>query len=158
MTTAIDITNNGLSTNEQYLVFSLGGEEFAIDILKVQEIRTYEQPTRIPNSPPTIKGVTNLRGVIVPIIDLRIKLNLENVQYVTETVVIVANVGHRIVGIVVDGVSDVMTLTEEHMKPVPDFTLTMSSDYISGLASIEDRMLIIVNIDKFLNTAELAAL
>lgn len=158
MNTATDSHANGLSSNEQYLVFSLGGEEFAIDILKVQEIRAYEKPTRIPNSPPSIKGVTNLRGVIVPIIDLRIKLNLENVEYVDETVVIVANVGSRIVGIVVDGVSDVMTLNEQHMKPVPEFTLSMSSDYISGLASIEDRMLIIVNIDKFLTTAELASL
>ena len=97
--------------NREFLVFSLGDEEYAIDILKVQEIRGYENVTRIANAPDFIKGVTNLRGVIVPIVDLRIKFHLDNVEYGGQTVVIVVNVADRIVGIVVDGVSDVMTLT-----------------------------------------------
>lgn len=145
-----------LLNNEQYLVFSLGEEEYAIDILKVQEIRGYEKVTRITSAPAFIKGVTNLRGVIVPIIDLRIKFNLDKVEYVDETVVIVVNVGQRVVGIVVDGVSDVMTLTADHMKPAPEFTQAVSSDYISGLASLSDRMLVIVDIEKLLTSQEMA--
>ncbi|MBI6882825.1 chemotaxis protein CheW [Pseudomonas putida] len=149
-------TTSDLLSNEQYLVYSLGKEEYAIDILKVQEIRGYENVTRIPQAPSFIKGVTNLRGVIVPIIDLRIKFDLETVEYVDETVVIVVNVGQRVVGIVVDGVSDVMTIPVEQIKPAPDFTLSMSSDYISGLASFDERMLVVVDIEKLLTSEEMA--
>jgi purine-binding chemotaxis protein CheW len=156
MTTAADSNAHDLLNNAQYLVFSIGQEDYAIDILKVQEIRSYENVTRIPQSPPFIKGVTNLRGVIVPIIDMRIKFDLEKVEYVDETVVIVVNVGQRVVGIVVDGVSGVMSLSVEQMKPAPDFTQSMSSDYISGLASFENRMLIVVDIDKLLTSEEMA--
>lgn len=158
MSIAAESNSHDLLSNEQYLVFSLGSEEYAIDILKVQEIRGYEKVTRINSAPKSIKGVTNLRGVIVPIIDLRIKFDLEKIEYVDETVVIVVNVGQRVVGIVVDGVSDVMTLTAEHMKPAPEFTHAMSSDYISGLASLEDRMLVIVNIEKLLSSEEMASI
>ncbi len=142
--------------NNQYLTFSLGDEEYAIDILKVQEIRGYDNVTRIANTPEFIKGVTNLRGVIVPIVDLRLKFNLAKAEYVDQTVVIVVNVGKRVVGIVVDGVSDVMTLSEDQIKPAPEFTLALSSDYLSGLASLEDRMLILVNIEKLLTSEEMA--
>ncbi|MGB8712108.1 MAG: chemotaxis protein CheW [Onishia taeanensis] len=142
--------------SREFLVFSLGDEEYAIDILKVQEIRGYENVTRIANAPDFIKGVTNLRGVIVPIVDLRIKFHLENVEYGGQTVVIVVNVGERIVGIVVDGVSDVMTLTPEQIKPAPEFGVTLSSDYLSGLGSLEDRMLVLVDIDKLLTSEEMA--
>ncbi|MCK2185122.1 chemotaxis protein CheW [Halomonas getboli] len=142
--------------NREFLVFSLGDEEYAIDILKVQEIRGYENVTRIANAPEFIKGVTNLRGVIVPIVDLRIKFHLENVEYGGQTVVIVLNVGERIVGIVVDGVSDVMTLTPEQIKPAPEFGVTLSSDFLSGLGSLEDRMLVLVDIDKLLTSQEMA--
>lgn len=142
--------------NREFLVFSLGEEEYAIDILKVQEIRGYENVTRIANAPDFIKGVTNLRGVIVPIVDLRIKFHLENVEYGGQTVVIVVNVADRIVGIVVDGVSDVMTLTPEQIKPAPEFGVTLSSDFLSGLGSLEDRMLVLVDIDKLLTSEEMA--
>ncbi|MCA1772848.1 MAG: chemotaxis protein CheW [Halomonas sp.] len=153
--------NNGavLATeadNSEFLVFSLGDEEYAIDILKVQEIRGYENVTRIANAPDFIKGVTNLRGVIVPIVDLRIKFHLENVEYGGQTVVIVVNVADRVVGIVVDGVSDVMTLTPDQIKPAPEFGVTLSSDFLSGLGSLEDRMLVIVDIDKLLTSEEMA--
>jgi purine-binding chemotaxis protein CheW len=153
--------NNGavLATeadNREFLVFSLGEEEYAIDILKVQEIRGYENVTRIANAPDFIKGVTNLRGVIVPIVDLRIKFHLENVEYGGQTVVIVVNVGDRVVGIVVDGVSDVMTLTPDQIKPAPEFGVTLSSDFLSGLGSLDDRMLVIVDIDKLLTSEEMA--
>ncbi|MCK0768777.1 chemotaxis protein CheW [Chromohalobacter canadensis] len=142
--------------SQEYLVFSLGSEEYAVDILKVQEIRGYENVTRIANAPDFIKGVTNLRGVIVPIVDLRIKFNLDNIEYEGQTVVIVVNVADRIVGIVVDGVSDVMTLTSDQIKPAPEFGETLSADYLSGLGSLEDRMLVIVDIEKLLTSEEMA--
>lgn len=142
--------------SREYLVFSLGSEEYAIDILKAQEIRGYENVTRIANTPDFIKGVTNLRGVIVPIVDLRIKFNLESVEYGGQTVVIVVNVGHRVVGVVVDGVSDVMTLAADQIKPAPEFSLSLSSDYLSGLASVGERMLVLVDIEKLLNSEEMA--
>ncbi|MCT8505883.1 chemotaxis protein CheW [Chromohalobacter moromii] len=142
--------------SQEYLVFSLGSEEYAVDILKVQEIRGYENVTRIANAPDFIKGVTNLRGVIVPIVDLRIKFNLDNIEYEGQTVVIVVNVADRVVGIVVDGVSDVMTLTSDQIKPAPEFGETLSADYLSGLGSLEDRMLVIVDIEKLLTSEEMA--
>lgn len=142
--------------NREFLVFSLGDEEYAIDILKVQEIRGYENVTRIANAPDFIKGVTNLRGVIVPIIDLRIKFHLERVEYAGQTVVIVVNVVDRVVGIVVDGVSDVMTLTPDQIKPAPEFGVTLSSDYLDGLGSLDDRMLVLVDIEKLLTSEEMA--
>ncbi|MFD1690767.1 chemotaxis protein CheW [Azotobacter chroococcum] len=140
----------------EFLVFSLGSEEYAIDILKAQEIRSYENVTRIANTPDFIKGVTNLRGVIVPIVDLRIKFHLERVEYGGQTVVIVVNVEGRVVGVVVDGVSDVISLPPEQIKPAPEFSLSLSSDYLSGLASIGERMLVLVDIDKLLTSEEMA--
>ncbi|PXX96432.1 chemotaxis protein CheW [Halomonas sp. LBP4] len=142
--------------HREFLVFSLGEEEYAVDILKVQEIRGYENVTRIANAPDFIKGVTNLRGVIVPIVDLRIKFHLDKVEYGGQTVVIVVNVQDRIVGIVVDGVSDVMTLSPDQIKPAPEFGVTLSSDFLSGLGSLEDRMLVLVDIDKLLTSEEMA--
>ncbi|TDX31013.1 CheW protein [Modicisalibacter xianhensis] len=142
--------------SSEFLVFSLGDEEYAVDILKVQEIRGYENVTRIANAPDFIKGVTNLRGVIVPIVDLRIKFHLDKVEYGGQTVVIVVNVAERVVGIVVDGVSDVMTLSPDQIKPAPEFGVALSSDYLSGLGSLDDRMLVLVDIDKLLTSEEMA--
>lgn len=142
--------------HREFLVFSLGEEEYAVNILKVQEIRGYENVTRIANAPDFIKGVTNLRGVIVPIVDLRIKFHLDRVEYGGQTVVIVVNVEDRIVGIVVDGVSDVMTLSPDQIKPAPEFGVTLSSDFLSGLGSLDDRMLVLVDIDKLLTSDEMA--
>ena len=129
-------------SGQEFLVFTLGDEEYGIDILKVQEIRGYDQVTRIANTPAFIKGVTNLRGVIVPIVDLRIKFSQVDVDYNDNTVVIVLNLGQRVVGIVVDGVSDV----------------TLSTEYLTGLGALGDRMLILVNIEKLLNSEEMALL
>jgi purine-binding chemotaxis protein CheW len=143
------------AVSSEYLVFSLGDEEYAVDILKVQEIRGYENVTRIANVPEFIKGVTNLRGVIVPIIDLRLKFHLDKVEYGGQTVVIVVNVDDRIVGIVVDGVSDVMSLSPDQIKPAPEFGVTLSSDYLSGIGSLEDRMLVLVDIEKLLTHEEM---
>lgn len=145
-------------SGQEFLVFTLGDEEYGIDILKVQEIRGYDQVTRIANTPPFIKGVTNLRGVIVPIIDLRIKFSQVDVEYNDNTVVIVLNLGQRVVGIVVDGVSDVLSLTAEQIRPAPEFAVTLSTEYLTGLGALGDRMLILVNIEKLLNSEEMALL
>ncbi|RPH29224.1 chemotaxis protein CheW [Buttiauxella warmboldiae] len=147
---------NGESNGDQeYLVFTLGNEEYGIDILKVQEIRGYDRVTRIANSPEFISGVTNLRGIIVPIIDLRIKFQLDSADINDNTVTIVLNLCDRIVGIVVDGVSDVMALRADQIKPAPDFTATLSTKYLLGLGALDNRMLILVDIEKLLNSDEM---
>lgn len=148
----------GEPSGQEFLVFTLGDEEYGIDILKVQEIRGYDQVTRIANTPSFIKGVTNLRGVIVPIVDLRIKFNQEDVDYNDNTVVIVLNLGQRVVGIVVDGVSDVLSLTSDQIRPAPEFAVTLSTEYLTGLGALGERMLILVNIEKLLNSDEMALL
>ncbi|MBD2786159.1 chemotaxis protein CheW [Xenorhabdus sp. DI] len=147
---------SGETAGREYLVFTLGNEEYGIEILKVQEIRGYDQVTRIANTPAFIKGITNLRGVIVPIIDLRIKFSQEDVTYNDNTVVIVLNLLNRVVGIVVDGVSDVLSLKEDQICPAPEFAVTLSTEYLTGLGSIDDRMLILVDIEKLLNSEEMA--
>ncbi len=146
----------GEPSGQEFLVFTLGDEEYGIDILKVQEIRGYDQVTRIANTPPFIKGVTNLRGVIVPILDLRVKFDQSDVEYNENTVVIVLNLGQRVVGIVVDGVSDVLSLTAEQIRPAPEFAVTLSTEYLTGLGALGERMLILVNIEKLLNSEEMA--
>jgi len=115
----------GEPSGQEFLVFTLGDEEYGIDILKVQEIRGYDQVTRIANTPDFIKGVTNLRGVIVPIVDLRVKFSQQDVEYNDNTVVIVLNLGQRVVGIVVDGVSDVLSLASDRIRPAPEFAVTL---------------------------------
>lgn len=143
------------NVDQEYLVFTLGSEEYGIEILKVQEIRGYDRVTRIANSPDFIAGITNLRGVIVPIIDLRIKFQLDSAEINDQTVTIVLNLLDRVVGIVVDGVSDVLSLSAEQIKPAPDFTATLSTQYLLGLGSLDDRMLILVDIEKLLNSEEM---
>ncbi|RYP59249.1 hypothetical protein DL771_010954 [Monosporascus sp. 5C6A] len=141
---------------EEYLAFTLGREEYGIDILKVQEIRGYEPVTRIANAPDFIKGVINLRGIIVPIVDLRIKFQLDRVEYNQYTVVIILNLKDRVVGIVVDGVSDVLTLQSQQIKPAPEFSGALDTEYIRGLGSIDERMLILVDIERLLMSADMA--
>src|SRR5471030_1329247 len=139
----------------EFLAFTLGSEEYGIDILKVQEIRGYETVTRIANAPEFIKGVINLRGIIIPVVDMRIKINLGEPVYDQFTVVIILNIGGRIVGMVIDSVSDVTTLTPEQVKPAPEMGTAFSSDYMIGLGTIDERMLILVNIDKLMSSAEM---
>ena len=121
----------GETVGQEFLIFTLGNEEYGIDILKVQEIRGYDQVTRIANTPAFIKGVTNLRGVIVPIIDLRVKFSQQSVSYDENTVVIVLNFGQRVVGIVVDGVSDVLSLIAEQIRPAPEFAVTLATEFLT---------------------------
>ena len=144
------------TSSGEFLTFTLGHEEYGIDILKVQEIRGYESPTRIANSPPFIKGVINLRGVIVPIIDLRIKFNLGEPSYDQFTVVIILNIGHRVVGAVVDSVSDVIQFAGDELRPAPEFGSMLDTRYIVGLATVEERMIIVVDIEQLMSSQEMA--
>ncbi|KFK96539.1 MULTISPECIES: chemotaxis protein CheW [unclassified Serratia (in: enterobacteria)] len=146
----------GETVGQEFLIFTLGNEEYGIDILKVQEIRGYDQVTRIANTPAFIKGVTNLRGVIVPIVDLRVKFAQQGVSYDENTVVIVLNFGQRVVGIVVDGVSDVLSLTTEQIRPAPEFAVTLATEYLTGLGALGERMLILVDIEKLLSSEEMS--
>jgi purine-binding chemotaxis protein CheW len=142
--------------NRELLVFALGQEEYGIDILKVQEIRGYDAVTSIANSPGFIKGVINLRGNIVPIVDLRIKFGLGNVVYDQFTVVIIINVSQRTMGIVVDGVSDVMTLANDQLRAAPEFGSVLDTAYILGLGTVEDKMIILIDIEKLMTSADMA--
>jgi purine-binding chemotaxis protein CheW len=141
---------------QEYLTFTLGPEEYAIDILKVQEIRGYEAPTTIANAPSFIKGVINLRGTIVPIVDMRIKFNVGKVEYTPFTVVIILNIAGRVVGIVVDSVSDVTMLRQDQIRPAPEFAATVDTKYINGLGTLGERMLIVVDIEKLMISSEMA--
>jgi purine-binding chemotaxis protein CheW len=139
----------------EFLTFRLGAEEYGIDILRVQEIRSYEEPTRIANAPPFIKGVVNLRGVIVPVVDLRIKLNCEKVEYNSFTVVIVLNVHGRVLGAVVDSVSDVLELGQDLIKPAPEMNTTVDTGFVTGIASVGERMLILMDIEALMSSADM---
>lgn len=142
----------------EYLTFVLGNEEYGLEILKVQEIRGYDTVTQIANTPDFIKGVVNLRGKIVPIVDLRIKFNLGKVEYDEFTVVIILNLGGRVVGIVVDGVSDVMALAEDQIRDVPSLVTSIDTKYIVGLATVEQQMLILVDIEQLMSSPEMELL
>ncbi|MFP4079898.1 MAG: chemotaxis protein CheW [Ectothiorhodospira sp.] len=141
--------------SREYLTFTLGEEEYGIDILNVQEIRGYDAVTKIANAPDFIKGVINMRGVIVPIIDMRLKFNLGVVEYNQFTVVIILNVTGRVIGMVVDGVSDVVALKREQVRPAPEFGAVLDTDYIEGLATLDERMVIVVDIEKLMSSAEM---
>jgi len=138
----------------EYLTFRLGAEEYAIEILKVQEIRGWETPTAIANTPEFIKGVINLRGTIVPIIDLRLKFKGE-AKYDEFTVVIILSVARRVVGVVVDAVSDVTILTPQQIRPTPEFGGALDTRFITGLGTLEERMLILVDIERLMTSKDM---
>ncbi len=150
------VDSSGVPASGEYLTFNLGKEEYGIDILKVQEIRGYEAVTRIANAPSFLKGVINLRGVIVPIVDLRIKFNLGAPTYDQFTVVIILNIGKRVMGIVVDGVSDVIQLNSENLHPAPEFGSILDTRYILGLGTVDERMIIMVDIEQLMTSQEMA--
>ena len=143
------------SGTREYLTFRLDQEEYGIDILKVQEIRGYENPTRIAHAPAFIKGVVNLRGTIIPIVDMRLKFNCAQAEYNSFTVVIILNLRNRVVGIVVDSVSDVMELTPDSIRPAPDIESVIENDCILGLGSVGERMLILLDIEKLMSGVEM---
>ncbi len=139
----------------EFLTFRLGKEEYGIEILKVQEIRGYDSITQIANAPEFIKGVVNLRGIIVPIIDMRIKFRLGNADYDQFTVVIILNVAGRVMGIVVDGVSDVISIGANQMRPTPGFGSVIDTEYIMGLGTVDERMLILIDIEKLMSSSDM---
>lgn len=143
------------SSPAEFLAFRLGGEEYGLNILKVQEIRGYDAVTKIANAPEFIKGVINLRGIIVPIVDMRIKFALGTPTYDDFTVVIILNVAGRTIGMVVDAVSDVITLRAEQIKPAPEISTAVDTAYMTGLGTINERMLILVDIDKLMSSDEM---
>ncbi|MGN6703261.1 MAG: chemotaxis protein CheW [Burkholderiaceae bacterium] len=139
----------------EQLAFKLGDEEYGIDILKVQEIRGYDTVTKIANAPDFIKGVVNLRGIIVPIVDMRIRFQLGEPTYDRFTVVIILILGSRVVGIVVDSVSDVITLLHDQIRPAPEMGTALNTDYLTGLGTIEDRMIILLDIDRLMSSCDM---
>ena len=142
----------------EFLTFTLGDEEYGVDILKVQEIRGYDTVTKIPDAPDYLKGVINLRGTIVPVVDLRIKFKLAKAEYNSFTVMIILNIAKRVVGIVVDGVSDVMQLSDAQIRPPPELNAGETSNFITGLGTFDNRMLILVDIEKLLRSQDMALL
>ena len=151
---AVTVNTSG-SAGGEFLTFTLGKEEYGMEILKVQEIRGYDAVTAIANTPAFIKGVVNLRGIIVPIVDLRIKFNLGNIEYNELTVVIILKLNQRIVGVVVDSVSDVLTLTPDQIKAAPTLSTSLDTKYITGLGTIDQRMLILVDIERLMNSRDM---
>ena len=143
---------------QQFLTFKLAGEEYGVGILSVQEIRGWSAVTAIPHSPTWLLGVINLRGVVVPIIDLRIKFNFAKAEYNEFTVVIILNVGSRVVGVVVDGVSDVITLTPEQIKPAPSLGNNTDTSHIIGFGTLDERMRILMDVERLMASADLSSL
>ncbi|MEZ0330577.1 MAG: chemotaxis protein CheW [Methylophilaceae bacterium] len=154
-TSAIEQDAVATGPSKEFLTFVLGDESYGLEILKVQEIRGYDTVTKIANTPAFIKGVINLRGRIVPIVDLRIKFHLSKVDYDEFTVVIILNLSGRVVGMVVDGVSDVMNLQSSQIREVPDIVSKINTSFITGLASIEEKMFILVDIERLMTSEEM---
>jgi purine-binding chemotaxis protein CheW len=140
-----------LGGDDQYLTFRLGDQEYAIGILKVQEIRVWDRVTPIPNSPAHVKGVLNLRGTIVPIFDLRLRFGLEEREYSEFTVIVVVNVRGRLAGLVVDSVQDVIDVPHDRHCAAPDYEGREGREFIRGLAQKDDQLLVLLDIDKLVN-------
>jgi purine-binding chemotaxis protein CheW len=149
-------TPKKLVAASQFLTFSLGQEEYGIELLKVQEIKGYSAITPIPNTPPHIKGVMNLRGAVIPIVDLRIRFGMEAIEYTKFHVIIVINVGTKVMGLLVDAVSDVLNVGAEDIRPAPDFGAHADTRFISGMASTGDKMAVLLDLDTLLSEADLA--
>jgi purine-binding chemotaxis protein CheW len=145
-----------LSASDEILTFTLGAEEYGVDILKVQEIRGYDSVTRLPDAPPWIKGVINLRGAIIPVVDLRIKFKLGAATYDAFTVMIILNLGGRVIGIVVDSVSDVTRLGADQIRPAPELGLAVDTRFINGIGTLDGRMLILLDIERMMTSREMA--
>jgi purine-binding chemotaxis protein CheW len=142
----------------QYLTFTLGGEEYGVEILKVQEIKGYSAVTPIPNTPPYVKGVMNLRGTIIPVVDLRAKLSMAEAEYNQFTVIIVVTVGTKVVGVVVDSVSDVLNIPKTDVQATPDFGAEVDARFINGMAKAGEKLVVLLDIDRVLRGDELAPL
>jgi purine-binding chemotaxis protein CheW len=152
-------TQIGFATDgSQYLTFTLGHEEYGVEILKVQEIKGALAITPIPNTPAHIKGVMNLRGTIIPVVDLRQKFGLQAGEANAFTVIIVVKVGAKVMGLVVDGVSDVLNIPIADIQATPDFGSQVDARFISGMAKAGERLVVLLDIDRVLGSEDLAAL
>lgn len=157
--TSLETTpSSAISSAAEYLTFRLGKEEYAVDILRVQEIRGYDEATRIANAPDYVKGVINLRGSIVPIVDLRMLFNLPDPSYDSFTVVIVLNVCGTVVGMVVDSVNDVVGIPSQELKPAPDFGSAVDTSFLAAIASLQERMVMLVDMERLAQGTALASL
>lgn len=151
------------ANDDQILSFVLGGEEYGVDILRVQEIKGWEVTTAIPNSPKYVMGVINLRGSVVPIVDLRVRFSLDDITYNDSTVVIIVRAqdetnSQKIIGLVVDGVSDVYSMNKSELQPAPHMAGTINTDYVNGLATVSDKMVIVLHVDHLINDGILASI
>lgn len=162
MSAAIDMNSNSMEIEagtDQYLTFMLADEEYGVDILRVQEIRGWDGATAIPNAPDYVLGVVNLRGVVVPIFDLRKRFNLDNSDFNSETVTVVVKIHHekgeRTIGMVVDAVSDVYNITAENVNSAPEVGASVSMEFIKGLATINNEMIILLDVDELINVGVL---
>jgi purine-binding chemotaxis protein CheW len=156
VTATLDADTGAPAATNEFLTFTLGAEEYGVDILKVQEIRGYGTVTRIPDAPDFVKGVVNLRGTIVPVVDMRLKFKLGKADYNTFTVMIILNVADRVVGMVVDSVSDVVALTPAQMRPAPELGSSVGAQFLTGIGTLDQRMLILVDIERLMTSAEMA--
>jgi purine-binding chemotaxis protein CheW len=157
----IDVLNQEIgiaADGNQFLTFTLGSEEYGVEILKVQEIKGYSAITPIPNTPAHIKGVMNLRGTVVPIVDLRKKFSLKEVEYDKFAVIVVVQVRGRVMGLIVDAVSDVLNISEEEIQATPDFGAQVDTRFISGMTRANERLIVLLDIEKVLGGEELHAL
>ncbi len=143
--------------SEQYLTFDLADEHYGVDILKVQEIKGYTAVTKIPNTPSYMTGVLNLRGTIVPIVDLRLKFGMEPTEPTSFTVIVVVNVGKRVMGFLVDAVSDVLELASKDIQPPPELGSKVDITFVSGIGNCNDRLVTLLDIDRVLTDAEVEA-
>ena len=157
--TQVDQSLTQTDSTDQYLTFLLADEEYGVDIMKVQEIRGWDGATAIPNTPDYVLGVSNLRGMVVPIIDLRKRFQLPNAEFNSSTVEVIVKVdsdaGERTVGLVVDAVSEVYNLAEEAIGDTPDLGGAISTNFVKGLATMDDKMIILLDIDLLINSGVL---
>lgn len=142
----------------QYLTFTLGQEEYGVEILKVQEIKGYSPVTPIPSTPSYVKGVMNLRGTVVPVVDLRAKLAMPEAEYNQFTVIIVVKVGDRVMGVIVDAVSDVLNIPRADVQAPPDFGAQVDARFISGMAKAAEKLVVLLDIERVLGGEEAPAL
>lgn len=156
----IEAVNEAISkgASGQFVTFSVGDEEYGVEILRVQEIIGYQGFTKIPNVPSFVKGVINLRGSVVPVIDLRLKFNMAEKDYDKFTVILILEVKDRVIGIIVDAVSDVVSLLESEIQPTPDFSSGIRADFISAMGRKDDKLIIILDVDKVLSEGDLEML
>ena len=151
------VTPGSATTTHQFLTFALGQEEYGVEILKIQEIKGFSAITPLPNAPAYVKGVLNLRGTIVPIVDLRKKFGMPEEAYTTFTVIVVVRVQGQVMGFIVDAVSDVLTVTGADIQPTPDLQGQVDTSFLTGLAKAGEKLVILLDIDKVLTTAERVA-